>query len=140
MCRTNFRIGARDLAARRGAACGPIAANPTTVPRVAPISRTAAYRRGTRVAFSPIVTRSQRNIATEIRTRDCARQFTRWRNNMKFINGLKKFALADEGQDLLEYALLVALIALVSVGVIGTAGTNVKAIFTSIGTALAPAA
>ena len=59
---------------------------------------------------------------------------------MEFIAGLKKFALADEGQDLLEYALLVALIALVSVGVIGTAGTNVKTIFTSIGTALAPAA
>jgi pilus assembly protein Flp/PilA len=58
---------------------------------------------------------------------------------MKFITGLKKFALADEGQDLLEYALLVALIALVSVTVIGVAGTNVKAIFTSIGTALAPA-
>ena len=56
---------------------------------------------------------------------------------MKFIAGLKKFALADEGQDLLEYALLVALIALVSVGVIGIAGTNVKAIFTSIGTSLA---
>ncbi len=61
---------------------------------------------------------------------------------MKFIAGLKKFALADEGQDLLEYALLVALIALVSVGVIGTAGSNVKTIFTSIGNALdvAPAA
>jgi pilus assembly protein Flp/PilA len=59
---------------------------------------------------------------------------------MKFITGLKKFARADEGQDLLEYALLVALIALVSVTVIGTAGTNVKAIFTSIGTALAPGA
>ena len=58
---------------------------------------------------------------------------------MKFITGLKKFALADEGQDLLEYALLVALIALVSVTVIGVAGTNVEAIFTSIGTALAPA-
>ena len=55
---------------------------------------------------------------------------------MEFIAGLKKFAVADEGQDLLEYALLVALIALVSVGVIGTAGTNVKAIFTSIGSAL----
>ena len=40
---------------------------------------------------------------------------------------------------MLEYALLVALIALVSVTVIGVAGTNVKAIFTSIGTALAPA-
>jgi Flp pilus assembly pilin Flp len=55
---------------------------------------------------------------------------------MTFIAGLKKFALADEGQDLLEYALLVALIALVSVGVIGIAGTNVKTIFTSIGTSL----
>ena len=55
---------------------------------------------------------------------------------MEFIAGLKKFALADEGQDLLEYALLVALIALVSVTVIGVAGTNVKAIFTSIGSAL----
>jgi pilus assembly protein Flp/PilA len=59
---------------------------------------------------------------------------------MEFIARLKKFALADEGQDLLEYALLVALIALVSVTVIGTAGTNVKTIFTSIGSALAPAA
>ena len=59
---------------------------------------------------------------------------------MEFIAGLKKFALADEGQDLLEYALLVALIALVSVGVIGTAGGNVKTIFTNIGNALAPAA
>ena len=55
---------------------------------------------------------------------------------MELIARVKKFAVADEGQDLLEYALLVALIALVSVGVIGTAGTNVKAIFTSIGSAL----
>jgi pilus assembly protein Flp/PilA len=62
-------------------------------------------------------------------------------NDMEFIARIKKFALADEGQDLLEYALLVALIALVSVTVIGTAGTNVKAIFNSIGTSLAaPAA
>ena len=59
---------------------------------------------------------------------------------MEFIARIKKFAAADEGQDLLEYALLTALIALVSVLVIGTAGTNVKAIFTSIGAALAPAA
>jgi Flp pilus assembly pilin Flp len=55
---------------------------------------------------------------------------------MEFIARLKSFARADEGQDLLEYALLVALIALVSVGVIGTAGTNVKAIFTAIGAQL----
>ncbi len=59
---------------------------------------------------------------------------------MDCITRLKKFVLADEGQDLLEYALLVALIALVSVGVIGIAGGNVQKIFTNIGTALAPAA
>ena len=55
---------------------------------------------------------------------------------MEFIARIKTFARADEGQDLLEYALLVALIALVSVTVIGTAGSNVKTIFTDIGTAL----
>ena len=58
---------------------------------------------------------------------------------MNLITRLRKLLRNDSGQDLLEYALLVALIALVSVTVIGVAGTNVKAIFTSIGTALAPA-
>jgi pilus assembly protein Flp/PilA len=47
-----------------------------------------------------------------------------------------KLGMDESGQDLLEYALLVALIALVSVGVIATAGTNVKTIFTDIGSAL----
>jgi pilus assembly protein Flp/PilA len=47
-----------------------------------------------------------------------------------------KLGIEESGQDLLEYALLVALIALVSVGVIATAGTNVKSIFTSIGSSL----
>ena len=51
---------------------------------------------------------------------------------MKFISLLKKFAHAEDGQDLLEYALLVALIALVAVTAIGLAGTNVNAIFGSI--------
>ena len=46
----------------------------------------------------------------------------------------------DEGQDLLEYALLVALIALVCVGAIGLAGTNVNDIFGRIASALAPSA
>jgi pilus assembly protein Flp/PilA len=45
--------------------------------------------------------------------------------------------LRDEtAQDLLEYALLVALIALVCVGAIGLAGTNVNAIFGQIAGAL----
>jgi pilus assembly protein Flp/PilA len=51
---------------------------------------------------------------------------------MEFIARLKKFAHAEEGQDLLEYALLVALIALVAVAAITTAGSNVNTIFTQI--------
>jgi Flp pilus assembly pilin Flp len=47
-----------------------------------------------------------------------------------------KLGVDESGQDLLEYALLVALIALVSVGVIGIAGQNVKTIFTDIGAQL----
>ena len=59
---------------------------------------------------------------------------------MNFITRLRTFARTDEGQDLLEYALLVALIALVAVTAIGLAGTNVNTIFGKIATALAPAA
>jgi pilus assembly protein Flp/PilA len=44
------------------------------------------------------------------------------------------------GQDLLEYALLVALIALVCVAVITSTGTNVQSIFTKISAALSTAA
>ena len=46
----------------------------------------------------------------------------------------------DDAQDLLEYALLVALIALVAVGAITLAGTNVNTIFGNIAAALTPAA
>jgi pilus assembly protein Flp/PilA len=46
--------------------------------------------------------------------------------------------LRDDAQDLLEYALLVALIALVCVGAITLAGTNVNTIFGNIATALTP--
>jgi pilus assembly protein Flp/PilA len=35
----------------------------------------------------------------------------------------------DEGQDLLEYALLVALIALVAMGAVTTVGTTIKTVF-----------
>jgi pilus assembly protein Flp/PilA len=53
----------------------------------------------------------------------------------------KTFARNEDGQDLLEYALLVALIALIAIGAVGMAGTSVKTIFTSIATSLsAPAA
>ena len=58
---------------------------------------------------------------------------------MNLVTRIRAFAVNDEGQDLLEYALLIALIALVCVGVITTAGTNVQAVFSSIGTKLVPA-
>jgi Flp pilus assembly pilin Flp len=62
-------------------------------------------------------------------------------STMSLITYLRALMNRDEGQDLLEYALLVALIALVAVGAIGLAGTNVNLIFGRIATALtAPAA
>ena len=49
------------------------------------------------------------------------------------INTLRRLTGNDEGQDLLEYALLVALIALVAVAAVAFAGTQVNAIFINIG-------
>ena len=49
---------------------------------------------------------------------------------------LQSLVRGEEGQDLLEYALLVALIALVAVGAITLAGTNVNTIFGKIAGAL----
>ena len=58
---------------------------------------------------------------------------------MNFITRLRMLLKArrnDSGQDLLEYALLVALIALVAVGAITTTGEGVSTIFTNISSAL----
>jgi pilus assembly protein Flp/PilA len=52
---------------------------------------------------------------------------------------LQSIVRREEGQDLLEYALLVALIALVCVGAITLAGKNVNTIFGQIADALTPA-
>jgi pilus assembly protein Flp/PilA len=49
---------------------------------------------------------------------------------------LARIVRDDAAQDLLEYALLVALIALVCVGAISLAGTNVNSIFGQIAGAL----
>jgi len=53
-------------------------------------------------------------------------------NVMSLVNQLRLFVKDDSGQDLLEYALLVALIALVAFGAVQVAGTQVSTIFTSI--------
>ena len=59
---------------------------------------------------------------------------------MELITRLRNLMRGEEGQDLLEYALLVSLIALVAVISIGLAGTQVNVIFGKIATALTPAA
>jgi pilus assembly protein Flp/PilA len=55
------------------------------------------------------------------------------------INRVRAFVRDSSGQDLLEYALLVALIALVCVAVITSTGTNVQTIFSKISTELGKA-
>jgi Flp pilus assembly pilin Flp len=56
------------------------------------------------------------------------------------LNLVKSFARNEEGQDLLEYALLVALIALFAIGAVQMAGGSVQTIFENIATQLANAA
>jgi Flp pilus assembly pilin Flp len=48
------------------------------------------------------------------------------------INFVKSFSKNEEGQDLLEYALLVALIALIAFGAVQMAGGSVDSIFSNI--------
>ena len=49
---------------------------------------------------------------------------------------LQSLVRREEGQDLLEYALLVALIAIVAVGAVTAAGNTVNGIFTQIAGAI----
>jgi pilus assembly protein Flp/PilA len=59
---------------------------------------------------------------------------------MTMVNYIKSFVRGEEGQDLLEYALLVALIALIAIGAVGLAGGAVNTIFSNIAAALTAAA
>jgi pilus assembly protein Flp/PilA len=51
----------------------------------------------------------------------------------QFVNSLRR---TEEGQDLLEYALLIALIAIVCVGAVTAAGLKVNSVFTAIAAAI----
>jgi len=53
---------------------------------------------------------------------------------MNLITRLRGLKRDTAGQDLLEYALLIALIALVAYGAVQLTGTNVSAVFTNIAT------
>lgn len=55
---------------------------------------------------------------------------------MNLMNRFRAFVANEEGQDLLEYALLIALIALVCVGAVALAGTRVSTVFTNIAGAI----
>ena len=46
---------------------------------------------------------------------------------------MKRFVREEEGQDLIEYALVVALIALAATAGMNTVATDINAAFTSIG-------
>ena len=56
---------------------------------------------------------------------------------MTWINKLRTLAKDESGQDLLEYALLVALIALIAYVAVSSAGTQVSNIFNQIAGKLA---
>lgn len=58
----------------------------------------------------------------------------------QLVTFVKSFARDEEGQDLLEYALLVALIALIAIGAVGAAGGAVQTIFSDIAGKLGGAA
>lgn len=60
----------------------------------------------------------------------------------KFTRLLAKFRfiiLHEEGQDLVEYALLVALISLGSVAALSTLAVDISSVFVTVGTALTSA-
>ena len=59
---------------------------------------------------------------------------------LKSFTETRRFRRNEDGQDLLEYALLVALIALIAIGAVGLAGGSVNTIFTTIAGSLAAAA
>ena len=56
------------------------------------------------------------------------------------ITRMRSLMRDDSGQDLLEYALLVALIALVAVAAVQTSGQAVNSIFSTVATKLQQAA
>ncbi len=56
---------------------------------------------------------------------------------LKLYVGLQSLKIGEDGQDLVEYALLVALVALVCIGGISKVATGVNTAFSNISTSLA---
>ena len=51
-------------------------------------------------------------------------------------NLFARFIKEEEGQDLIEYALLAALVAIASIAILGTIGSGIKGIFTKVNSAV----
>ena len=51
---------------------------------------------------------------------------------------MKNFIVCEDGQDLVEYALLAALLSVVSIAILTTLGGSIKAVWTAIDAALQP--
>jgi len=75
--------------------------------------------------------RDDRGSQTTLRVADARR------TNMNWMTSVRRFVKDDSGQDLLEYALLVGLIALVAVLAVTSTGTSVNKIFNTISQSLA---
>ncbi len=52
------------------------------------------------------------------------------------INKIKAFNKDDRGVTMIEYGLIAALVAVVCIGILTTLGTDLKAMFTTIDTAI----
>ena len=57
----------------------------------------------------------------------------------KFITAVKQIVKGEEGATMIEYALMIALIAAVCIGVVATLGTNTNSLFGNVGTSVASA-
>jgi Flp pilus assembly pilin Flp len=73
-----------------------------------------------------VPTRAAPSLEERARRRDAREE------RMKLVSHLREFVRNDEGQDLLEYALLVALIALVCVVTNTSTGQQVNIVFQKI--------
>jgi Flp pilus assembly pilin Flp len=71
-----------------------------------------------------------------LRTRRYRGAHTRRKEMAHLVHLINSFRRNEKGQDLLEYALLVALIALVATGAVTLAGSKVSSIFAAIVAAL----
>jgi Flp pilus assembly pilin Flp len=58
---------------------------------------------------------------------------------LMFISALKAFWQEEDGQDMVEYALLLAFIALAAISLLSGAGTSIKGIFNTVNSTLTSA-